>query len=90
MKLNREQRRRLEENLNLQINETLPEYFDHPNKSVRRADLWAIVNRIITLRELHRKRNRWYNRLWRWWLGLWGTEPEELAQQAPDPEEVMP
>lgn len=82
MSLNREQRRRLEERLGLQVEETLPEYFQHPNKGVRRADLWRIVNRIITLRELHRKYNRWYRRLWRWWLSLWDV-------QVPDPMETI-
>lgn len=85
--MNREQRRKLEERLGLQMNETLPEYFRHANKGVRRADLWRIVNRIITLRELHRRHNRWYRRLWRWWMSRWGfPEPgpptmDELLQE---------
>ena len=64
--MNRRQRRRLERAGKLMPNETLSDFIRHPDRLVKRHELLGIVDKLIRLHELRKKRNRWYQRFWRW------------------------
>ena len=63
--MNRQQRRRIERTQQ-QPPDNLAEFWKHPGLVVKRGELLGVVDKMIRLHELRRKRNRWYNRLRRW------------------------
>jgi hypothetical protein len=65
--MNREQRRRIEKKLNATHDDrSLSEWLQSPRLTVKRGELPGVVDKIIRLHRLKRKRDRWYNRLARW------------------------
>lgn len=66
--LNRQQRRRLERQTDepMHTDSSLSEYMKHPGLVVKRSELFGVVDKLIRLHEMKRKRDRWYNRLTRW------------------------
>jgi len=60
--MNRQQRRRLERD----PPDTLTEYMKQPNQPVRRGELLGVVDKLIRLHTLKRKRDKWWRKLTRW------------------------
>jgi hypothetical protein len=46
--------------------ETLSDYMKHPGIVVKRGELFGVVDKLIRLHEVKKKRNRWWRRLTRW------------------------
>lgn len=67
--MNRQQRRRLERR-GITPPDSLSEWIKHGSLVVKRSEMLGVVDKLIRLHELKKKRNRWHRRAWRWWLRL--------------------
>jgi hypothetical protein len=63
--MNRQQRRRLERR-QVEPPDTLTEYLKQPDVSVKRKDLLGVVDKLIRLHILKRKRDKWWRKVRRW------------------------
>jgi hypothetical protein len=67
--LNRQQRRALQKQKPeepVHPDPTLSEYMKHPGLVVKRSELFGVVDKIIRLHEMKRKRDRPWRKLARW------------------------
>ena len=65
--MNRKQRRRIAEKKNVVVDDRpLSEWLKQPSTLVKRGEVPGVVDKVIRLHEMKRKRDRWYNRLVRW------------------------
>lgn len=65
--MNREQRRKVTQRKKVVADDrNLSEWLQSPSAGVKRGELPGVVDKLIRLHALKRKRDRWYNRLTRW------------------------